>query len=72
MHPSSMRTKKTVGAMVANEPMWLRALLISAAFGIIGVLILVPLVYVFVQAFSDGWSGYIQNLWNDSDTRHSG
>ncbi len=71
MHPSSMRTKKAVGAMVANEPLWLRALLISTAFGIIGVLILIPLVYVFVQAFADGWSGYVENLWKDADTRHS-
>ncbi len=71
MHPSAMRTKKAVGAMVANEPFWLRALLISSAFAIISALILIPLVYVFVQAFADGWSGYVQNLWKDADTRHS-
>ena len=71
MHPSSLRTKKAAGAMVANEPFWLRALLISAAFAIIGFLILIPLAYVFVQAFADGWKGYIDNLWRDSDTGHS-
>jgi sulfate transport system permease protein len=71
MHPSSLRTKKSVGAMVASEPFWLRALLIAAAYAIIGGLILVPLAYVFVQAFADGWQGYVDNLWRDSDTRHS-
>lgn len=71
MHPSSLRTKKSAGAMVASEPFWLRALLIAAAYAIIGGLILVPLAYVFVQAFADGWKGYVDNLWRDGDTRHS-
>ena len=71
MHPSSMRVKKSVGAMVANEPLWLRVLLIGAAYLIIGALILVPITYVFVQAFSEGWSGYINNLVRDKDTLHS-
>lgn len=71
MHPSLLRTKKSAGAMVASEPFWLRALLIAAAYAIIGGLILVPLAYVFVQAFADGWKGYVDNLWRDSDTRHS-
>ena len=71
MHPSSMRVKKSVGAMVANEPLWLRVLLIGAAYLIIGALILVPITYVFVQAFSEGWSGYINNLARDKDTLHS-
>ena len=71
MHPSSMRIKKSVGAMVATEPFWLRALLIGAAYLIIGALILVPIVYVFVQAFAEGWTGYIKNLVRDKDTLHS-
>jgi len=66
-----MRVKKSVGAMVANEPLWLRVLLIGAAYLIIGALILVPITYVFVQAFSEGWSGYINNLARDKDTLHS-
>ena len=71
MHPSSLRTKKSVGGMVADEPLWLRVLLIGSAFAVIGVLILVPLVYVFVQAFADGWTGFVNNVWHDPDTRHS-
>ncbi len=71
MHPSSQRTKKSVGGLVADEPLWLRVLLIGSAFAIIGVLILVPLVYVFVQAFADGWTGLGNNIWHDPDTRHS-
>lgn len=71
MHPSTLRTKKSAGAMVADEPLWLRVLLIGSAFVVIGVLILVPMIYVFVQAFADGWNGFVKNLWHDPDTRHS-
>lgn len=71
MHPSSMRIKKSAGAMVANEPLWLRALLIGATFAIIGGLIFVPMVYVFVQALADGWRSYFDNLVKDKDTLHS-
>ena len=71
MHPSGVRTKKTAGGLVADEPLWLRVLLIAAAYSVIGLLILVPVVYVFVQAFADGWQGYVKNLWHDPDTRHS-
>lgn len=71
MHPSSLRTKKAVGGMVADEPLWLRVLLIGSAFVVIGVLILVPIVYVFVQALAEGWGGFVKNVWHDRDTRHS-
>lgn len=71
MHPSSLRTKKSAGGLVADEPLWLRILLIGFAFAIIGFLILVPLGYVFYQAFSEGWNSFVNNLWFDPDTRHS-
>ncbi len=71
MHPSGVRTKKSAGGLVADEPLWLRVLLIAAAYTVIGLLILVPVVYVFVQAFAEGWQGYVKNLWHDPDTRHS-
>ena len=71
MHPSALRTKKSAGGLVADEPLWLRVLMIAAAYAVIGLLILVPVVYVFVQAFADGWQGYVKNLWHDPDTRHS-
>lgn len=71
MHPSSLRTKKTAGRFVADEPLWLRILLISLVYLIIGLLILVPMVYVFWQALADGWEGLVRNLWEDHDTLHS-
>ncbi|HEY4259762.1 MAG TPA: sulfate ABC transporter permease subunit CysW [Schlesneria sp.] len=71
MHPSSMRTKKTAGRFVADEPLWLRVLLITAVYLIIGLLILVPMAYVFWQALAEGWEGLVKNLWEDPDTWHS-
>ena len=71
MHPSGVRTKKSAGGLVADEPLWLRVLLIGAAYAVIGLLIMVPVIYVFVQAFAEGWQGYVKNLWHDPDTRHS-
>ncbi len=71
MHVSTVRTKRTAGKMVANEPLWFRVLLISLAWIIALVLIIVPLIYVFVQAFADGFSGWWRNLFEDPETRHS-
>lgn len=71
MHSSTTRTKKAASRFVADEPLWLRLLLIGMAYTIIGLLILIPLVYVFVQALGDGWSGFVRNIWFDPDTRHS-
>src|SRR5262245_35193979 len=51
MHSNVHRTRHVAGSLVSNEPLWLRILLISAAYAIIGSLILVPLAYVFIQAF---------------------
>ncbi|WP_437204281.1 sulfate ABC transporter permease subunit CysW [Planctomicrobium sp. SH664] len=70
MQPKSRHTK-TVGKMVANEPAWLRILLISLALLTVTVLIVVPLVYVFVQALAPGLETYWSNLWDDPDTVHS-
>jgi sulfate transport system permease protein len=71
MHHSSLRTKKTAGRFVADEPLWLRILLIGSAYLIIGLLILIPMAYVFWQALADGWDGLVKNLWEDPDTLHS-
>lgn len=70
MHSSHSKPKK-LGIAVGDEPWWIRLILISTAYLLIALLILVPIVYVFVQAFSEGWSVYFDNLWNDPDTRHS-
>jgi sulfate transport system permease protein len=71
MHPSTLRTKKTAGRFVADEPLWLRILLITSVYLIIGVLILIPMAYVFWQAMAEGWEGLVKNLWQDHDTWHS-
>ncbi len=71
MHPSVLRTKKTAGRYVADEPLWLRILLITAVYLIIGLLILIPMGYVFWQALAEGWEGLVKNLWEDPDTLHS-
>ncbi len=71
MHVNTVRTQRTAGRMVANEPWWFRVLLISLCYLIATVLIIVPLIYVFVQAFADGFSGWWKNLFEDAETRHS-
>jgi sulfate transport system permease protein len=57
--------------MVANEPVWLRRMLIGAAFLIVGWLIVLPLVYVFWQALGGGVGLFWRNIWHDPDTRHA-
>jgi len=54
-----------------TDPAWVRVLLIGFTVGIIGLLIVVPLVNVFVQAFSKGMLAYWKALANDNDTLHS-
>ena len=71
MHTNSVRTQRIAGKMVANEPLWFRILLISLCYLIALILIIVPLIYVFVQAFSEGVSGWWKNIFLDAETRHS-
>lgn len=67
----SPRQSRRAGRMVANEPLWLRAILILLACLATAVLIIVPLAYVFVQAFADGPREWWSQLFDDPDTRHS-
>src|ERR1700677_943924 len=53
-----------------RDPFWVRCLLIGTACGMITLLILVPIVHVFGQAFSHGWFAYWENLL-DANTRHA-
>lgn len=53
MHGSSLRPSHGAPKHATAEPFWLRALLIGAAFLLIGLLIIVPLASVFLQAL--GW-----------------
>lgn len=56
---------------VRQDPLWVRVLLIGLAFGIVGVLIVVPVAHVFYQALKPGLAAYFRNLWSNADTRHA-
>ena len=60
------------GARAAQQdPAWVRLALISLALLLVGVLVIVPVVNIFVQALSDGPGVYGSNLVGDPDTLHS-
>ena len=56
---------------VRQDPAWVRWTLTLLAVGTIGILIVVPVVHVFYQAFANGLAEYWNNLFRDSDTRHA-
>src|SRR5215217_3733142 len=58
-------------ARTREDPRWVRLTLITLALLFVGVLIVIPIVSVFVQAFADGARVYWQNLFGDPDTRQS-
>jgi len=51
-----------------QDPLLVRAVLIAAAVLSVGVLVIVPTVFVFVQALRPGLSAYLGNLVRDRDT----
>src|SRR5262245_51182553 len=56
----------------AQQDHWLvRWTLITIALGVITVLVIIPVVNVFYQAFSHGAVAYWQSLAGDPDTRHA-
>jgi sulfate transport system permease protein len=61
----------TVALRAHDDPPLVRLALILAAVGVMTILIVVPLVNVFYQAFSHGLATYWENLVGDPDTRHS-
>lgn len=66
--PASPPTRSSTAR---HDPLWVRILLIGSALAIVGVLIVVPVVSVFVQAFEDGWPAYWEALTQDEDTTHA-
>jgi sulfate transport system permease protein len=54
-----------------QDPAWVRWSLVAFVFFVVGLLIVVPVVNIFVQAFGDGIGAYWDNLFGDPDTRHS-
>lgn len=71
MQANRRHTHRVAGKMVANEPWWIRWSLIGFTWFVIGGLILVPVLYVFVQALEPGLQEYWKALTADPDTRHS-
>lgn len=45
-----------------DEPRFLKVLLIALALGFLGVMLVIPLISVFVEAFRQGWALYIASL----------
>lgn len=54
-----------------SDPWYVRWFLIGSTLGIVGILILVPLVNVFYQALAPGIRTYWHNITADPETRHS-
>lgn len=54
-----------------QDPAWVRWGLISLAILLLTILVIVPVVNVFVQAFADGPAVYWSNLISDAETRHA-
>lgn len=55
----------------AADPAWVKWTLIGTAVAVMGVLVVVPIVNVFVNAFADGVPAYWRNVAGDPDTRHA-
>ncbi len=53
------------------DPAWVQALLILATTVVLGVLVIVPVAYVFWTAFGNGAAAYAARLFGDPDTRHA-
>jgi len=65
-----MATSETAIAVrrAQEDPALVRALLIAIAFAVVGLLVIVPMVNVFYQAFSQGPGAYWNALAGDADT----
>jgi sulfate transport system permease protein len=65
--PAPVRTVRRA----QEDPVWVRYLLTGTALLSVGVLIVIPVLNVFVEAFASGVGAYFKNLFLDPDTRHS-
>jgi sulfate transport system permease protein len=57
-----MASTNTKSRRAANDPLWLRVLLIGLSLGFVGVLLVLPLVVVFTEALRDGFDVYLKSL----------
>ena len=72
MQTETQRLKRRDPQLRARQdPALVRWGLIAAATAVVGLLVIVPVVNVFVQAFAAGLGGYVRNLTGDPDTRHA-
>jgi sulfate transport system permease protein len=62
---------QAVGRAGQREPWWVRGTLTLVAVGIVGLLVVVPVVNVFYNALAGGIGVYWKNLVADPDTRHA-
>jgi sulfate transport system permease protein len=56
---------------VQSDPWYIRLPLIVLALAVLGVLVVLPVVHVFVQAWAHGPAAYWEHLFGDADTRHA-
>ena len=70
-NPSSTASAPPLPRRAHEDPTWVRWLLIGTALTVMTLLVVVPLVNVFVEAFASGIEVYWQNLVGDPDTLHS-
>jgi sulfate/thiosulfate transport system permease protein len=54
-----------------TDPAWVRYTLTALALFAMTVLVVIPVISVFYEAFAEGVGAYWNNLTGDSDTRHS-
>ncbi|NOU30180.1 MAG: sulfate ABC transporter permease [Polyangiaceae bacterium] len=64
-----MSAERVRASGARQDPAWLRRTLIAATLLVVGVLIVLPVVSVFVEAFRNGAGAYWQHLFADPDTR---
>ncbi len=60
--PQRIRNATGVRNSMISEPLWIRVLLIGATLGFLAVFLLVPLAFVFIEAFSQGWRAYVEAI----------
>ncbi len=69
--PPKPRMEQTGKRRLTTDPPLVRWALTLLALGVLGFLIIVPVVHVFAQAFSNGIGAYFAALLQDPDTRHA-
>lgn len=68
MATAALELPRKTSAVARQDPPWVRWGLTLAALFSLGLLIVLPLAAVFVQAFAKGWAAYVQAI-TEPDTR---